>query len=526
MIFYPKSKDTEVSRTEYSVRNTAANMAALALNYLAAYACRIVFVREMETVYLGISGLFSNILSMLSLAELGIGAAIGYALYKPVSIHDEDKISALMAFYAKAYRIIGVIVALIGLSMMPFLNLIIREPPAIKENLYVLYSIYLFNTTISYFYSYKGTLLFVSQRNYVIQGINCSIIFIQNAVQILILLLTHQFYLYLSVQTVCVVLNNLLIAKAVDKRFPFLLSNKNLTLEKAEKKKLFINIKALTLRNVGRILVNNTDNIAITYFLGLITTGVASNYALLCSTLSTVCSQLFSGLTASVGNLNALENEEKKYSFFKTFNLANFWIFGWASIGIAFVSSDMVKLFFGDAFVLENSIPLLFAINLFLVGMNSAVYVYQTTMGLFRYGQYLILLTAGLNLLLDVLLGRRFGLVGIYLATVFARFFTNVWYEPWMVFKHGFHLPPWAYFKKYGIFLLAMVIDAVLCQLACSLVHFNTLSNVLIKMLICSIIPNGVLIAFFYRTDEYKHLRESISRLMARLTKSVFKKTN
>ena len=169
-----------------------------------------------------------------------------------------------------------------------------------------------------------------------------------------------------------------------------------------EKKELFVNIKALTLNKLSTSLVNNTDNIVLTYFSGLVSVGVTSNYVMLVSTLSSLTSQLFNSLTASVGNLNAIENEKKKYRFFKVLNLSNFWIFGWGAIGIIFVSGDIVKLCFGEKYILDMSIPFILALNFYIVGMQNAVYTYKNTMGLFRYGQYILLITASINLVLDL----------------------------------------------------------------------------------------------------------------------------
>ena len=205
----------------------------------------------------------------------------------------------------------------------------------------------------------------------------------------------------------------------------------------------------------------------ITFLNGLVSVGVASNYTMLSGTLNSLVTQLFNSLTASIGNLNALESDEKKYSFFKTFNLANFWMFGWGAIGIALVSGDIVQLCFGSEYVLGLSIPLILAINFYMVGMQNAVYAYKNTMGLFRYGQYLLLVTAGINLLLDFILGKYWGLFGIYLATAIARLLTNTWYEPYAVFRYGLHQPFGLYVKKYIEYFLILLISGGICCFLC-----------------------------------------------------------
>ena len=147
------------SRTEYSLINIMVGMGGYFFNTILGFICRMVFVKCLPAEYLGINGLFTNILSMLSLAELGIGTAIVYALYKPLAENNEEKIASLMQFYGKAYRVIGCVVGVVGLALLPFLHSLIGETPGIKENIYLIYAVYLFNTCLTYFFSYRASLL-------------------------------------------------------------------------------------------------------------------------------------------------------------------------------------------------------------------------------------------------------------------------------------------------------------------------------------------------------------------------------
>lgn len=507
------------SRTEYSLINIVTGFGGYFLNTVVGYICRIVFIRCLNADYLGVNGLFTNILSMLSLAELGIGGAMGYALYKPLAENDKEKVASLMRFYGKAYRIIGLVVAVFGLLMMPFLKVIIRTPPQISENLYAIYLLYLFNTASSYLFSYRSALISAAQRNYVVLGVNYAITTAQSIIQIPILLLTHDYLLYLLVQTAGIFLNNIIISWVAKKEYPYIISKNAKPLTKTEKKSLFINIKALTINKLCTILVNNTDNIVITFFNGLVSVGVASNYVLLSNTLNTLVAQVFSSLTASVGNLNAVENDEKKYSFFKVLNLSNFWIFGWGAIGIAFVSGDIVRLCFGEDYVIGLSIPLILAVNFYMVGMQNAVWAYKNTMGLFRYGQYLLLVTAAINLILDFILGKIWGIFGIYLATAIARLLTNTWYEPYAVFKHGLKRSPFVYLKRYLGYAIVLGLTAAICYFFCALCHFNIIVNIVLKVLICSIIPNGIFLFFYYKTEEGKYLIGAVFKMVRKFLK-------
>lgn len=509
------------SRTEYSVMNIGVGIVGYFVNTLMGFLCRIVFVRCLSAEYLGINGLFSNILSMLSLAELGIGTAIVYALYKPLAEENNEKIAALMKFYETAYKIIGCIVAIVGLCFLPFLNLIIGEQPNIRESIYIIYVVYLFNTCLTYFFSYRGSLLVAAQRNYVQIGLSYIITMIQSIIQIIILLATQDYYLYLFIQTISTLIYNILISQWTKHDYPYI-TNKNINpLSKEEKRNLVKNVKALTVNKLTDLLVNSTDNIIITYFNGLKAMGIATNYTLLSSTVSTITNQLFNGLTASVGNLNAIENEDYKYKFFRIFQMANFFIFGWATLGIMFVSEDIVGLLFGKAYILPRNIPFVLALNFYLVTMQTAISTYRTTMGLFKYGQYTLIFTAFINLLFSVLLGNIWGLFGIYFATSLARILTNVWYIPFAIFKYGLRRNPIEYFKQYVIYLSLLMIDGSICYYFCSLCHFSYIINIILKVIICSAVPNIIFWLFFHKTEEFIYLKNKIFELIRYIIKKV-----
>lgn len=499
----------ERSRTEYSLINMFTGILGDIINTIIGFVCRVIFVRVLGAEYLGVRGLFSNILSVLSLAELGIGSAIIYALYKPLAQKDHDKIAAIMQYYKKAYRIIALVVAIIGIAIIPFLGQIVRVKPEIKESIYLLYVLYLISTVSSYFFSYRAVLLTASQRQYIVQGYNYVVTIVQSIVQIIFLVVTHEYITYLIIQIISGLVYNLWISSKVGKDYPYLNNNNIRSLSKAEKHSLFVNIRALAINKVSGVLVNSTDNIIITYFNGLASVGLASNYTILSSMVGSVIGLVFNALPGSVGNLNATATEEESYNFFNVLNLLNFWLFGWGAIGIALVSTDLVKALYGLEYELPFKIPLMIAINSFTIGMLQAVYTYKSTLGLFRYGQIFLSLTGFINLALDIILGNTLGTFGIFLATFVARLSTNIWYEPYAVYRHGFNKSPLLYWKRYLRYIVVIGTAGILSYLMCSLCHFSIIVNPIIKFFICSIVPNGIFTLFFYKTPEFKYLLKS-----------------
>ena len=265
------------SRTEYTILNTLTGMGGYFLNTVLGFVCRMVFVQCLSADYLGVNGLFTNILSMLSLAELGIGSAVVYALYKPLAENDEEKIASLVKLYGTAYRIIGLAVAVVGLALMPFLNVIIQDQPALRESIYLLYIINLFNTASTYFFSYRSSLIIAAQQNYIVSAVSYAVSIVQSALQIAALLLTRNYLAYLLIQSVGVFVNNVVVSHIAVKKFPYIRNKDIKPVPRAERKQIFANVRDLTFYKISGLLVNSTDNILITFFDGLTVTGVASN---------------------------------------------------------------------------------------------------------------------------------------------------------------------------------------------------------------------------------------------------------
>ena len=507
------------SRTEYSLINMLTGMVGYGINTVVGFVCRILFVRFLGKDYLGLNGLFTDILTMLSLAELGFSSAIVYALYKPIAQKDEAKIASIMQYYRKAYMVIGCIVAAIGLAVMPFLDVIITDAPKIEENLYLLYLLYLLNTTVSYFFSYRQSLFAAAQRQYIISGFSYVQTIGQSVLQIVYLILTHDYIGYLLIQISGGILYNIAISVKAGKDYPYIKKKDAPPLPAEEKRSLFVNIRALAINKISGVFVNSTDNIAITYFSGLSSVGYASNYSLLSNMLGGVIGLVFNALPGSVGNLNATSDNEGRYRFFKVLNLTNFWLFGWGAMGIAFVSGDLVKLVFGAEYVVPFYIPLIIAVNSFTIGMLQACYVYKSTLGLFRYGQNLLFLTGIINLLLDVVLGRLWGVFGIFLATLSARLCTNLWYEPYAIFRYGFQKSPWLYARRYARFWGILLLTGGICWALCSLCHFSIAVNVLLKIVICTLVPNGLFLLFFAGSEELAYLKGTARRVVGKVLK-------
>ena len=297
----------EKSRTEYSTMNTVVAMISRIAAILMGFVTRVVFTHTLSESYVGINGLFTDILNVLSLTELGVETAISYALYRPIAQGDIRKQQILMRMFRTFYRITAGCVVVLGLSIIPFFDVLMKNRPDV-DHLMLIYFLYLANSVVSYLLVYKRTLIEVHQLNYIVLLYQTAFLILQDICQIVILFTTHNFIFFLSIYIVCTLLSNICISRKADRMYPYLKEKMKEQLPEDERKDIFRNIKAMLMHKLGNVVVNNTDNLLISSFVGVISVGIYSNYFLLIGSVRQVLDQIFQGITASVGNLGATED--------------------------------------------------------------------------------------------------------------------------------------------------------------------------------------------------------------------------
>lgn len=268
------------SRTEYSVMNTTVAFAAQATAILMGFFTRVVFTRMLSEGYVGINGLFTDILNILSLSELGVGTAITYALYGPIARNDIKKQQILMRMFRTFYRITAGVVLIAGLCLIPFLDILMKDRPDV-DHLIIIYLLYLLNSFVSYLLIYKKILVDAHQMNYITVMYHNGFLVLQDICQIIVLLLTRNFILFLIVAVVCTMSGNICMSRKADRLFPYLKEPCEERLLQEERRDIFKNVKAMLMHKIGNVVVNNTDNLLISSFVGAVTAGTYSNYYLI-----------------------------------------------------------------------------------------------------------------------------------------------------------------------------------------------------------------------------------------------------
>ena len=504
------------TRTENSITNILTGVGGYFLNVAIAFACRMVFVRVLSESYLGLNSLLSNIFSVLSIIELGVGNGIIYCLYKPVHDKDEKEMAALMEMARKAYYFMGFFVAVSGLIVMLFLNKIIGDTGDISENIYLIYITHLISLVSGYFFNYKAFILTAHQKVYAVSGLSYFISILQSLVQIIMLLCFKSYWAYVVVIVCGTLLYNFLITVIVNKKYPYLRKYRKEKVTSISTKELIENFKGVAVYRLSDVCLNNTDSILITAYQGLNLTGVATNYSLFVTTMNSLLQQILNAIVPSVGNMNVEKSRDEQYDFFNSLFRINFWMYSWAAIGLAFVSTDLVRLLYGEAYAMDIKIPIVLALSFFIAGIQNPIIIYKNTRGIFNQGQYVLLFTAAINIVGDIILGRQFGIIGIFSATIIARLLTVSWYEPYVIFKRAFNRKPFEYYKKYLCSFLILLIEGAICYCFCSFIQFSPVVNVILKAIICTVIPNSVLI--FYRNDkDFLRIKSLIVKMLLSL---------
>ena len=502
------------SRIKNTTINSTIALTSKVLTFVLQFICRTVFIRVLSTEYLGVNGLFTNILTMLSFAELGIGNAIIFKLYKPIADNDEEKIKTYMKFYQKAYFLIGIIILTIGILIIPFLKYMINDVPDIKENIYFIYVLFLANSTISYFFTYKKSIIIGYQKEYIITLINLVAIIVQNIVQIIILLVTKNYILYLLIQISATFLENFLASKKADKMYPFVKDNNYEKISKSEGKKIFTDVKSLILYKIGYILSNGTDNIIISAFVGVSEVGLLSNYTTITNAITTFLSSFFNGFTASVGNLNTTDDNEKKESIFYQILSLSFLVYGFVSVAIALLSNDFIVIWLGQDYLLSFSVCLALGLNMYVDGMRFVNYTFRNTMGLFKKGRLIPLISSVTNVILSVLLVRYIGIFGVLIATVLTRLFITTMYDPYLLHKYKFNTPCRRYYLTYIYYFIILIMDFCICNFVLSKIVIGGILGFIAKGIVIMIITYILFLIFVCRMKEFKELKDILKNIV------------
>lgn len=477
------------------------------LTLLLTFASRTVFIHILGSEYLGLNGLFSNILSILALSELGIGSAISFYLYKPIATKDEERIVSLMSFYKRCYQVVGLIILGIGSAIIPFLPKLVNFETELPVNLYLVYFLYLLNTASTYLvFAYKQTLLIADQKQYKIEKINIVFVIINCALDIVVLIIFRNYIAYLIEKLFATLLKNMCIARKADKEYPFLHNGKHNPITKTERKVFFKSIGSAALFRIGSTLFNATDNLIISVMLGTVIVGYYSNYYLIISQVAVIINIIITSFVAGIGDIIARENKEKQYLVFEQLDFAVYFIAVIFTSCLFQLLNSFMKLWLWKTdpnYVLNQSIVLCLCISFYFDSTTQILNAFREGSGHFKIGSALQVFGGIANIFLSILLGRYWSLTGIFAATIISKGFVTVLPFAYNVGKDVFGKSGLLFILKYIKEFVIMIFIVTVLWFSASYFHMKGIKYFIVECMLALIIPS-VLLLIIYRNNPYK----------------------
>lgn len=504
------------SRTKNTTRNIISGLFYRCVGILLPFINRTVILKVMGAEYTGISTLFSSILGMLSLAELGFNSAIVYSMYKPMAEKNWDEVGYYLTLIRKVYYIVGTVIFCGGLCCMPFLRYLIRGGYPAELNLYVLFFLYLINSAISYYlFAYKETLLLADQRNDITNNIRSAVDTARYLAQFAALLIWKNFYVYVLIQVIGSVFSNFMIQRSTEKRYP------KVVCRKIKQLKLPVEIKqktyALMLGRICDTLRNSMDSIILSSCIGLVATTIYGNYYFIYSAIYGVLLVIGNALAGSVGNSISCESTKKNYEDMRKFQFLFSWITTACTICLVTMYQPFMRLWAGKKLMLSDKDMLLFCLYFYLINMNNIRNQYINGAGLWDKLKASYILEAGGNLVLNIVLGKVWGITGILLATIITIFFFNYICRTHILFTH--------YFRNESEKLFSMdqlQYALVTIVLAGGMLFFSKVvpGGEIVQLIICallSVVVSGFsYFILFHKTNRYVYAQTKVYQILSR----------
>ena len=452
------------SRTDYATLNTSIALAIQPFQALIGFISRTIFLNILGVTYLGLNNYLSSLVSILSLAELGIGGAMTYALYGPLAREEHAKINAFMILFKKLYRMIGIGIFIIGSILALFLPYIIKDYPVNRE-VYIIYFLFVFNSSSSYFFSYKRTLLYVDQRNYIMTSIDFSLYVLRILLQIGVLIYTKNFVIYLLVSILMNIIGNLIMSSIVDRMYDYLFNEEVTSITQEEKARFVKNIKGNIVGRIGETIVFQTDSLLMGAYISLTAIGLYGNYIFVLGFLSLLVSTTINPVTSSVGNLIHSEDTTliTKLNFIKKFQFIVFTIVYLSSMGFLIFINPFITIWLGKDFLFNIGVVILIVVNFFLTNYRRPALILISIYGLSYEQNKKVFVEITLNIVLSLfyLIVLDLSVAGILLGTICSTILTCIWYEPYSAFKYGIKSSAKDYFqtmfKHFSVFIISMI---------------------------------------------------------------------
>lgn len=508
----------KIERTKNASRNLIFGIIQKVIYLGTPFITRTLMIYFMGVQYLGLNSLFTSILQVLNLTELGVGSAMVYSMYKPIAEDDKDMICRLMRLYRTYYRIIGLVIAVVGCALIPFIPYLIAEdslnslPPDI--NVYILYVLNLAATVLTYWlFAYKNCLLNAHQRNDVASKIAAATNLLQCVLQIVAICAFKNYYLFVIFLLVTQALTNIVTAVIVGKMYPDYKPAGKMPKEKV--KEINHRIRDLFTAKVGGVVVNSADTIVISAFLGLTMLAIYQNYYYILTAIIGIISIIFTACTAGIGNSIIVESKEKNFKDLKKFTFIMAWIVGFCTTCFLCLYQPFMKIWVGEELMLAFSAVIFFCIYFYIYEFTQLLCLYKDAAGMWHEDRLRPLVTAAANLTMNLIFVQFWGIYGVLASTFISMLVVGT---PWLlhnlftVIFDKSHLKP--YLMDLSFYTLVTVIVCVLTYVVCEFIQLqNDWGLFFARLGICIVLPNIIFFLVYRLRSEYSETMQLVSRM-------------
>lgn len=499
------------SRTKNATRNIIWGMLNKFASLVFPFILRTTIIHMLGSEYLGLNSLFTSVLNVLSLAELGFGSAMVYSMYKPIVENDSKTICALLNLYKKIYRRIGIIILFLGLLLLPFISYFINGDVPTDINIYQLYLIYLGNTVASYFlFAYRTSLLSAHQRSDILSKVSTLFTVLRSLLQFILLLAFKNYYLYAVQLLICTCLINIVDARIAAKMYPYYYCKGEIdnNLAKTIKSKVF----ALLSVKITIVIYNSVDSIVISTFLGLVSLAKYNNYYFVMNAVSGVIVILYHSMIAGIGNSIIKESDEKNYRDYMNLSYINAWLVGFSTTCLLCLYQPFMGLWVGEELMFEFPMVILFCVYFYVHQLKSVQSTYKDAAGLWKEDMYRSYAANLFNLVTNILLVQTIGIYGVILSTISTLLIVTYPWQTWMIHNKLFHCSMKPFIFRLLIYTLVTVIACGCTYYLCSFIPDTGIESFFLKMGISCIIPNLIFLMCSWQTNEFKVMKQTILR--------------
>lgn len=497
-----------LNRTKNAINNGIWGFISKVFSLLMPFIIRTMIIRIIGIEYLGLGSLFSSILSVLNMADLGFSSAIVFCMYKPIAENDDELVSAYLSLFRKIYNIIGIAIFIVGLCVIPFLDKLITGDVPNDINIYWLYLIYLCASSVTYlFAAYRNCLLYAYQRSDVINKISLVVHLLMYSLQIIFLWLYKNYYLYIILLPTFNVILNIITAYYSKKLFPTICARGKLS--KGHVKDLQKRVSGLALLKVSYVSRNAFDSIVISTFLGLESVAIYNNYYYISTAVSGFLVIILNSITAGLGNSVAIDSVEKNERDMKVINFLYLCISCICYCCFVSLYQPFMELWVGKSYLFPDIVMILFSVYFLVERSENVISIYYDVCGLWWKGKWKGIIEAIVNILLNILLCRYFGVTGVVVATIITVLFVSIPSTSYYLYKY--------YFKQNYINFVLKQYASISCFLIIGLIVYlaNRIwpnSNIMfqqcilmgVRLVISVAISTAAIWVVFKKTDIYR----------------------